>query len=169
MPDSISQFKNMLDRAVIEHRKRKDFIKRVNWILKITAMFMGMVATLSLGLTYGDNDAFVEYSKNVALVSTTFATFLTGLSSFWDTERYWLQRKIISSQLDRLQDEFEFSNATTEQLSSRQLRSFFQKYQEIIQQKTDYWEGMLSRSYGNFDPSMNDLGRDMIESKTDKP
>ncbi len=146
MCEAVEHLASLLETAVEKHTRRKDFVRRVSWSLKISVMLLGMIATIILGLSFKDGSDYITYSRNAALICTALSTFLAGLASFSNVDHYWIKRKVIVSQLEALLEEFSFLRASAGVLSDQQVQSFFQRYQDVIQQQTEYWEGMLAKT-----------------------
>lgn len=146
MSESESHVKQLLETAVIEHTRRKDKVRRATWSIRITIMLLGMIATVLLGLSFSDSAAYLSYSRNAALICTALGTFLAGLAAFWNLDTYWIKRKVILTHLQALQQEFEFRQSQMQPMPAVEVERFFQRYNEIIQQQTEYWEGMLART-----------------------
>jgi hypothetical protein len=144
MTEAQEHLKKLLEEAVVKHTRRKDTVRRISWSLKIVVMLLGMIATIILGFSFKEGSDYVIYSRNGALICTALSTFFSGLASFWDIEHYWIKRKVIVTQLEGLLEEFEFCLTGTTDLSNDQIQGFFQRYQNIVQQQTEYWEGKLA-------------------------
>lgn len=144
MAEAEEQLKKLLEDALVKHTRRKDIVRRISWSLKIAVMLLGMIATIILGLSFKEGSNYVIYSRNGALICTALSTFLAGLASFWDIDHYWIKRKVIVTQLEGLLEEFAFCRASTTDLSDDQIQGFFQRYQDIVQQQTEYWERKLA-------------------------
>jgi hypothetical protein len=146
MADSEDYLKKLLDDALKKHTKRKDVVRRISWSLKISTMLLGMTATIILGMSFKEDSAYIMYSRNGALICTALSTFLAGLASLWNIDHYWVKRKVIVSQLEALVEEFEFRRTMVSPMQENQIRGYFKRYQDIVEQQTEYWEEMLARA-----------------------
>lgn len=150
---------SLLEDALKKHTKRKNFVRRIAWLLKISIMLLGMSATVLLGLTYGEDSPNLIYSRNLAMVCTAMSTLLASLAAMWNIDHYWLKRKVIVTKIDSLLEELKFQRSISNPISENQIEQFFKRYQNIMKQQTEYWEGMLAGTSPNVDHSQTLKGK----------
>jgi hypothetical protein len=148
MKSAQEHIESVLAAALREHRRRKDRAKWLTWSLRIAVMFLGTATTIVLGISVNEpaDSEYLTVSRNVALVLGALSTFLAGLASFWSIDSYWLKRKVILAQLESLSQEYAYRRAKSPDVPTEDLDYFFEKYQRILDQQTEYWESVLART-----------------------
>jgi len=125
-----------------------------SWVraYKYSTMTLAGLSTILLGLSFkGDlpflSDDFKKYypevAKNIAFVIGAIITVYTGLMTYWNIEKYWLQNKAVVNKLRALRDEIE-NEDRAQRLPEDIIQDKFKRYQEIKGEFYKYWEGALS-------------------------
>jgi hypothetical protein len=117
---------------------------------KYSTMSLAGVSTILLGLSFNElpfsadfKAYYPEVAKNIAFVIGAIITVYTGLMTYWNIEKYWLQNKAVANKLRALRDEIE-NEDHARTLEDDIIQSKFQKYQDIKGEFYKYWEGALS-------------------------
>ena len=117
---------------------------------KYSTMTLAGISTILLGLSYQElplsaefQKSFPGYAKNIAFVIGAVITVYTGLMTYWNIEKYWLQNKSIEYKLQALRDEIENADRAGS-LSPTVIQEKFESYQQIRGEFYKYWEGALS-------------------------
>jgi hypothetical protein len=81
-------------------------------LYKYSTMILSGISTILLGLSFNDIDfayrnIYPELAKNIAFVIGAVITIYTGLMTYWNIEKYWLQNKSVVNKLRALRDEIE--------------------------------------------------------------
>ncbi|MFG1661252.1 SLATT domain-containing protein [Micromonospora chersina] len=142
--DAYEHLSTLLSTAIAEHRKRKGVLRRAAWALHISVMLVGATSTVLLGLQLR-SPAYLEWSRNIALVLGALSTFIGGLLAFWNLDIYWLKRKVILNQLVMLNAELQFLRVAGDPLSVEDLRPIFARYITLMGHHNEYWQEMLNR------------------------
>jgi hypothetical protein len=101
-------------------------------------MALGAASTVLLGVRI-DDPGYGEWSRNLALGFSAMATFLTGLTAFWNLESYWMRRKAAEHQLRMLERRFEYGRSAPDGLSKAQVDELFEEYLSILGRQSEYW------------------------------
>jgi hypothetical protein len=119
-------------------------------VFKYSTMILAGVSTIILGLSFNNlpfSDSFKKYypevAKNIAFVIGAIITVYSGLMTYWNIEKYWLQNKAVVNKLRALRDEIE-NEDRAKKLTNDMIQEKFTKYQEIKGEFYKYWEGALS-------------------------
>lgn len=120
-------------------------------VYKYSTMILAGVSTILLGLTVNDlpffSPSFKTYyplvAKNIAFVIGAIITVYSGLMTYWNIEKYWLQNKTVVNKLRNLRDEIE-NEDRGKTLKENIIQEKFEKYQGIKGEFYKYWEGSLS-------------------------
>jgi hypothetical protein len=115
---------------------------------KYSTMILSGISTILLGLSFKDipfkyASIYPELSKNIAFVIGAIVTIYTGLMTYWNIEKYWLQNKSVASKLRALKDEIE-NEDKAQQMTDDDIQKKFEKYQLIKDEFNKYWDGALS-------------------------
>lgn len=115
---------------------------------KYSTMILSGISTILLGLSFKDihfkyDNIYPELSKNIAFVIGAIITIYTGLMTYWNIEKYWLQNKSVVNKLRALRGEIE-NEDRAETLTDEKIQNKFDKYQSIKDEFYKYWEGALS-------------------------
>ncbi|MFE5051523.1 SLATT domain-containing protein [Streptomyces sp. NPDC056637] len=143
----VDYLEKLVTETILEHRKRKDVLRRASWALHIGSLLVGACATVLLGIKTGNN-GYMVWSRNIALILGGAGTVMTALLSFWNLDTYWLQRKVILNQLISLNRQFQYLRVAQSSISEAQLRVIFDEYERITGRHTEYWETALSQIQG---------------------
>ena len=138
-PQLNNQQKFVFDLLNKYHKYFSDKDKRYRIIVQLFRIFtllFAMLATIVLGLS----GIFTEViQKNIGLVLTALITFLTGISSFLNLERYWIRNIAIHIDLNILRDSFLF-DLNLNNLGKQKLE-YYLKQIELMQKKNiKYWK-----------------------------
>jgi hypothetical protein len=119
-------------------------------VYKYSTMILAGLSTILLGLSFKDlpfpsdfKAYYPEVAKNIAFVIGAIITVYTGLMTYWNIEKYWLQNKAVVNKLRALRDEIE-NEDRAQKLSDDIIQEKFNKYQQIKGEFYKYWEGALS-------------------------
>jgi putative Mn2+ efflux pump MntP len=119
-------------------------------VFKYSTMILAGVSTILLGLSlnnlpFSENikKYYPEVAKNIAFVIGAIITVYSGLMTYWNIEKYWLQNKAVVNKLRALRDEIE-NEDRAQRLSNEIIQDKFKKYQEVKGEFYKYWEGALS-------------------------
>jgi hypothetical protein len=117
-------------------------------VYKYSTMILSGISTILLGLSFKDihfkyDNIYPELSKNIAFIIGAIITIYTGLMTYWNIEKYWLQNKSVVNKLRALRDEIE-NEDTAQKLTEDEIQKKFDKYQLIKDEFYKYWEGALS-------------------------
>lgn len=115
---------------------------------KYATMVLAGLSTILLGLDLkGLPIPSIEYSpnlaKNTAFVIGAIITGYSGMMTYWNIEKYWLQNKSIAHKLSGLKDEIENLDKKGT-ITETQIQEKFDKYQTVKNQFYKYWEGAFS-------------------------
>ena len=117
---------------------------------KYATMTLAGISTILLGLSFNElpfsasfKAYYPEAAKNIAFVIGAIITVYTGLMTYWNIEKYWLQNKAVANKLRALRDEIE-NEDHARMLEEDVIQNKFQKYQDIKGEFYKYWEGALS-------------------------
>jgi len=117
-------------------------------VYKYSTMILSGLSTILLGLSFKDipfkyASIYPELSKNIAFVIGAIVTIYTGLMTYWNIEKYWLQNKSVANKLRALRDEIE-NEDKAQKLTDDEIQKKFEKYQLIKDEFNKYWDGALS-------------------------
>ena len=119
-------------------------------VYKYSTMILAGISTILLGLSFNDLPFSVNFkayyplvAKNIAFIIGAIITVYSGLMTYWNIEKYWLQNKTIVHKLRSLRDEIE-NEYRGGKLTNDIIQNKFEKYQEIKGEFYKYWEGALS-------------------------
>ncbi|PZR28668.1 MAG: hypothetical protein DI535_05905 [Citrobacter freundii] len=117
-------------------------------VYKYSTMILSGISTILLGLSFKTisipyQDVFPEATKNIAFVIGAIVTVYSGLMTYWNIEKYWLQNKSVENKLRALKDEIENEDRSGT-MSNETAQKYFEKYQLIKAEFYKYWDGALS-------------------------
>lgn len=124
--------------SVKRYARRNAVVRRAFWSARIGVMALGATSTVLLGVRL-DDPGYIEWSRNLALGFSALATFLTGLSAFWNLESYWMLRKAAEHQLRLLERRLEYARSAPDGLSTAQVDELFEEYLSILGKQSEYW------------------------------
>ncbi|WP_067809184.1 SLATT domain-containing protein [Nocardia beijingensis] len=145
--DLEKHLKELLDSAVESHGTRKNTLRRASWFLHISAMVLGGVSTILLGLQI-DSETYATVSRNVALVIVALTTLIASLLTYWNLDAYWLKRKVIYNDLVALRERFNYLRASDPEDKRAQLDKIFDDYMQLTGSHAEYWQSVLAREVG---------------------
>ncbi|MEV0355778.1 SLATT domain-containing protein [Nocardia sp. NPDC050697] len=129
---------SLLNEAVAEHRRRKDELSRASWGLNVGAIALSACTTVLLGLHI--DGAYLDVSRNIALVLSAALTLIASVNMFWGLDKYWMRRKVIYNDLVVLKEEFDYVRAMRGPGMRKEMEEIFGSYLHILRKHTDYWE-----------------------------
>lgn len=128
--------------SVAHYARRNAVVRRAFWSARVGVLALGAAATVLLGVRVG-NPGYIEWSRNLALGFSAAATFLTGLSAFWNLESYWMLRKAGEHRLRLLAKRVEYARSAAEGLSAERVDGLFEEYLSILGELGDYWAAQV--------------------------
>jgi predicted neutral ceramidase superfamily lipid hydrolase len=141
----------LLNTKITQLESKTVRIKRLHFLLSVTAMLLSATTTVLLGLKY-DEAILPQVVSNTALIVSAVMTFISGLSVFWDTENYWIRNKIMLNKLKEIRYEYVFYLSGAEQVQTKELKLFLDKFLSSL--GDEYWEKFLNNaiSHANNNP-----------------
>ncbi|MFN0276381.1 MAG: DUF4231 domain-containing protein [Chitinophagales bacterium] len=131
----------LLNTKITQLEPKTARVKKLNYFLKICAMFLSGLSTVILGLRMQQN-WLSSNTQNIALIISASVTFLTSLSVFWDTETFWIRNKVMLNKLKELRYEYVFYLHGTENKESEKLKLFLERFISCL--GDEYWEKFLA-------------------------
>ena len=133
-----SQIQNDID----YHVKRSKRLKNKANFFKISVMALGAIVTIVLGLQFSDH-VKVEWDsciQNIALILGAMITLLSGISNFWNAEKYWLNNIVTMMKLIDLRNDMKIEAMASSGIPSDVFNDLRGRFDEIQNEKIDYWE-----------------------------
>jgi hypothetical protein len=121
-------------------------------VYKYSTMILAGVSTILLGLNVNLKPNFLpkdfvalypDIAKNVAFIIGAIITVYSGLMTYWNIEKYWLQNKSVANKLRTLKDKIENEDKAGK-LTPEEIQARFDDYQDVKNDFYKYWEGALS-------------------------
>lgn len=115
--------------------------KKIVRFLKVLILFFSMASTIILGLK-----TIIEINWQVVLglILSTFITFTTAISSYFNFEEYWMRNISIHINLNILRDYFIF-DAKSGVLDEKRLKHYIEELEKIQNNNIHYWEKAIKR------------------------
>ncbi len=105
-------------------------------ILKILVLVLALCSTIVLGLT----GCIDENSQiNIGLVLSAVITFVTAITSFLNSEKYWMRNISIHIELNKLRDLFVFE-ATRDVIDEERLEFYMDSLKNMQDSNIKYWK-----------------------------
>jgi len=118
--------------------------KKYRWIvriLKVLILFLAMASTIVLGLK---TVITVDIQVVVGLLLSSFITFLTAISSYFNFEEYWIRNISIHIRLNIMRDNFIFY-AKANALDKERIEFYRKELEEIQMENINYWKKAIKR------------------------
>lgn len=123
------------------HAKRISNKNKATW-LHISVTLLGSISTVVLGLEISENNLLIDYTKNVALVTSALITLISGYTTFFDHKDLWISYTKTRNELKKLQFEFDYYLKGELDISHDKIDEFKEKYNNILTIANQDWFGL---------------------------
>ena len=117
--------------------------KIIVFILKMLVLLSSLASTIVLGL-YGV--LALELQVNIGLVLSAFISFLTGVSAYFNFEKYWMRNIKAHIKFNILRDGFIYDIKSTDKLSDEKMGYYIRELQKIQEDNISYWKEAINKS-----------------------
>ena len=101
------EFLKELHHEVSNSGKRLKSVKFWNNALKIGAIALTFLITITLGWDFGDSSVFTDVlTRNIAKALGALATLVTAITKFWNTEKKLLKEEYLKIRLDAMRTKY---------------------------------------------------------------
>jgi len=135
--ESLDKLKSVIDANIQSFSSKANRDKRKAYRFKVATLTLTLLATLALGIEFGEELKII--TKNIAFICSAFVTFLTGLDLYYNHKGLWVQYVKTRNQLYALKHEIEFYQSHEETVNKEHVKSFNQKFQDIIDECNQWW------------------------------
>lgn len=108
---------------------------------KTVILFLSMLSTIVLGVKTINN---TNIQVVIGLILSSIITFLTGITGYFNFEKYWMRNIAIHIQLNVLRDNFAF-DAVANKLDDAKLAYYMRELDNIQRENKDYWEKAIKK------------------------
>ena len=112
-------------------------------VLKIIVLLLSLFSTIILGVKNVLNET---YQVNIGLVLSAIISFTTGVSAYFNFEKYWMRNIKTHIRFNILRDSFVFEMKTTESLKDERLKYYMDELQKIQDENIVYWQKAIEKS-----------------------
>ncbi|MFK7798558.1 MAG: DUF4231 domain-containing protein [Aureispira sp.] len=123
------------------HAKRISNKNKATW-LHISVTLLGSISTIVLGLEISKNNLLIDYTKNVALVTSALITLISGYTTFFDHKDLWINYTKTRNELKKLQFEFDYYLIGEPDITHEKIDEFKEKYNTILTRANQDWFGL---------------------------
>jgi len=135
-----SELLRLIQQDIDYHYRRSSKLKARAYFFKISVMVLAATVTILLGLKLSDGNKFDAYISNIALMLGAVITLISGIGSFWNTEKYWLNNTLTMMKLITLKNEFILELKAEEGIGEEKYKLLKETFSNIQTSKIDYWE-----------------------------
>lgn len=136
--------KYVYDKVILNHdiySKKDKRLKKTTNIFKILTLLFASLTTLILGLKFDWIESTVK--QNIALILGALITFISGISNFWNIERYWMRNVTMHIELNKLRDEFEYYVKFATAIEDDIIQGFFKQLSKLNDENINYWKNIM--------------------------
>lgn len=109
--------------------------------LKILLLTLAMASTIVLGLK---NVIPIDVQVPTGLVISAMITFITGVSSYFNFEEYWMRNISIHIKLNIIKEGFMY-DAKANSLDKQKISEYMKKIEVMQKENITYWEKAIKR------------------------
>jgi Protein of unknown function (DUF4231) len=159
-PGLNSKDKQLINLLSLINKKSKEYNQSADYyfsgvrIFKYTTMILSGISTILLGLNLRDIfktlkidpeliALYPDIAKNIAFIIGAVITVYTGIMTYWNIEKYWLQNRNVANKLITLKEEIE-NEDQAKTLTPEMIQAKYEKYATITGDYFKYWEGALA-------------------------
>lgn len=135
----------LIQQDITYHYKRSSKLKARAYFFKISVMVLAATVTILLGLQLSEGSIFSPYINNAALVIGAIITLISGIGSFWNTEKYWLNNTLTMLKLITLKNDYILELKATDGISDEIYAIHKKTFSNIQSLKIDYWEDAINQ------------------------
>lgn len=125
------------------YRKQDVRYKWIVRVLKVVVLLFSLASTIVLGL----KGIFTETCQvNIGLILSAIISFATGISAYFNFEKYWMRNIKCHIRYNIIRDSFVFDIKKSDRLEDDKLEFYKQKLENIQNDNIRYWQNAIDKA-----------------------